>query len=83
VADDASVRAAMTSQVVSVRSTDTVSDAMERMLTEQVEHLPVIDGDQLVGICTRTDVLRARGAQFAHEHPEPGWLTRRQRIEPA
>ena len=59
-----------------MKSTDTVHDALERMLQEHVEHLPVIDDGRLVGICTRTDIMRARRTQFAHEHPEPGWLTR-------
>jgi CBS domain-containing protein len=63
-------------KVVSVRSTDTVSDALERMLQEDVEHLPVVDDGELVGICTRSDIMRARRAQFAHEHTEPGWLSR-------
>jgi CBS domain-containing protein len=46
------------------------------MLDEQVDHLPVVDGDRLVGICTRTDVLRARGHQRRAEVPQPGWLRR-------
>jgi CBS domain-containing protein len=67
-----------------VRSDDSVIDALERMLEEEVEHLPVIDDGELVGICTRTDVMRARKTQFAHEQTEPGWLTRhpRPRREP-
>jgi CBS domain-containing protein len=60
--------------VVAVRSDDSVVIALERMLEEDVEHLPVIDDGRLVGICTRTDVLRARKTQFAHEQTEPGWL---------
>ncbi|MDQ1511155.1 MAG: hypothetical protein QOG50_2999 [Actinomycetota bacterium] len=67
-------------KVVSVRSTDTVSDALERMLEEDVEHLPVIDDGRLVGICTRSDVMRARREQFAHERTEPGWLSRKPRV---
>jgi CBS domain-containing protein len=65
---------------VSVRSSDTVSDALERMLEEEVEHLPVVDDGLLVGICTRSDVMRARREQFAHERTEPGWLSRKPRV---
>ena len=50
---------------------------------EQVDHLPVIDGDQLVGICTRTDIMRARRSQFAHEQTEPGWLARKSTKPPS
>ncbi len=75
--DDRAITSVMASDVVSVRPTDTVSDALERMLQEDVEHLPVIVDHRLVGICTRTDVMRARSAQFAHEQAEAGWLPRR------
>lgn len=48
----------------------------EQMITEEVDHLPVIGaGGQLVGICTRTDILRARGRQLAEERLQPGWLS--------
>jgi CBS domain-containing protein len=43
------------------------------MLEEEVEHIPVIAGGKLVGICTRTDVLRARRRQLESERREPGW----------
>ena len=66
--------------VVSVSSTDAVSDALQKMLEEQIEHLPVIDGDKLVGICTRTDVMRVRRTLWAHERLEPGWRPRFRRL---
>jgi hypothetical protein len=59
--------------VVSVTPANTVNDALDLMLEEEVDHLPVIDGGQMVGICTRTDVMRARRPQLASERPEPGW----------
>jgi len=75
--EDAPVGKVASADVVSVMPTDSVIDALERMLEEEIEHLPVIDGDRLVGICTRTDVMRARKEQLAHEHTEPGWLRRK------
>ena len=77
--DNSPVSAVAASDVVTVRPTDTVSDALERMIEEQVDHLPVISDGRLVGICTRTDIMRARRTQFAHEHTEPGWFSRRRR----
>jgi chloride channel protein, CIC family len=50
------------------------AEALVGMLDEEVDHLPVLDGDRLVGICTRTDVLEARRRQMAAETPQPGWL---------
>ena len=46
------------------------------MLDEAVDHLPVVDDGRLVGICTRTDLLRARHRALAAERPEPGWISR-------
>src|SRR5204862_7060094 len=47
--------------------------ALERMLTEGVDHLPVLAAGRLVGICTRGDILGARQRQFDHEAIERGW----------
>jgi len=74
--DDALAGAVSTHDVVSVASSDAVMDALQRILEEQIEHLPVIDDGRLVGICTRTDIMRARRAQFAGERSEPGWRPR-------
>jgi H+/Cl- antiporter ClcA len=80
--DDSPVVDAAARDVVSITSTDTVSDALETMLEEQIEHLPVIDADNLVGICTRTDVMRARRTQRDHEQLQAGWRPRRRRESP-
>jgi H+/Cl- antiporter ClcA/CBS domain-containing protein len=62
--------------LVGVAADDSVLIALQQMLDESVDHLPVLDGERLVGICTRTDVLRARQRALAAERPEPGWLSR-------
>lgn len=59
--------------VVSVGPDDLAVTALQRMLEESVEHVPVLDGDRLVGICTRTDLMRIRERQFAQERHEDGW----------
>jgi H+/Cl- antiporter ClcA len=64
-------------QVVAVAPGDLLLDALERMLEEDVEHLPVIERGRLMGICTRTDILSARRAQFAADQRDGGWARRR------
>lgn len=63
-------------ELITVAPGDTVASALQRMLEEGVDHLPVVDGDRLVGICTRTDVLRTRRHQLEHERAQVGWLER-------
>lgn len=62
--------------VVTITVGDAVGDASRLMLAEGVDHLPVLDADgQLVGMCTRTDVLKAASVVLAAESPEKGWLS--------
>ncbi|HEU0132609.1 MAG TPA: chloride channel protein [Mycobacteriales bacterium] len=56
---------------VCVGPRDLVVEALERMLEEGVDHLPVVEDGRLAGICTRTDVLRARAEQLDLERPDP------------
>jgi CBS domain-containing protein len=60
--------------VVSVGSATPLVEALELMVEEGVGHLPVIDGEQLVGMCTRADIVRARAEQIHLDHRQPGWL---------
>src|SRR5206468_10294452 len=60
--------------VVSVESTAPLVNALELMIEEGLDHLPVVDGDRLVGICTRADVVGARADQLALERRQSGWL---------
>jgi CBS domain-containing protein len=59
--------------VVSVGPDEPLFAALDRMLAEDIEHLPVLQDGRLVGICTRTDILRARQRQMEHERLQPGW----------
>src|SRR5262245_18182575 len=63
-------------EVVTVRPSDTALAALHRMLDESVDHLPVVADDRLVGICTRTDLLRARQRLAEAERRQPGWISR-------
>lgn len=49
---------AMTSPAVTIASGRSVADAAELMLDLRVDRLPVVDGGRLVGIVTRTDLVR-------------------------
>lgn len=60
--------------VVTVRPEDSMLTVLERMVDEGVDHLPVVSDGRLVGLCTRTDVLRARGRHLEHERFQAGWL---------
>jgi H+/Cl- antiporter ClcA/CBS domain-containing protein len=62
--------------VVSVSPDDLAMAAMNVLLDEGVEHVPVVAGGHLVGICTRTDLLRVHSGQRAQERRQPG-LSRR------
>jgi CBS domain-containing protein len=49
---------AMTSPAVTITSGRSVADAAELMLGLRVDRLPVVDSGRLVGIVTRTDLVR-------------------------
>lgn len=72
-ADDQPVSAIASRDVVTVTPNDTMLTVLERMIAEGVDHLPVVSDDRIVGVCTRTDVLRARGRNLDHERFQDGW----------
>ena len=57
----ARVRDAMSPRPVTVGSDDTLSEALRLMGQYDINRLPVVDAGRLVGIVTRSDVLRAIG----------------------
>ena len=60
--------------VVTLAPEDTLVTALERIVDEEVEHLPVLDDDRrIVGMCTRTDILRARSRHLTAEQSQQGW----------
>jgi tRNA nucleotidyltransferase (CCA-adding enzyme) len=54
----APVKGFMTTQLKTITPTTTLPDIEALMVTYDIGRLPVLDGDRLVGIVTRTDVLR-------------------------
>jgi acetoin utilization protein AcuB len=53
------VEMVMTANPFTISSTASLSDAAELMRRERVGALPVLDGGKLVGMLTRSDMLRA------------------------
>jgi len=70
---EAAVTTIATSAPVTVSPGTLALDALHLILQEEVEHLPVVAGGRLVGICTRTDLLRTRLDQLEQERAQPGW----------
>lgn len=50
---------AMSSPPVTIRSNRPLAQAAAMMLEQSVNRLPVVDGDRLVGLVTRSDMVRA------------------------
>lgn len=66
-----------TVEVVTVGPRDPAMAALQVMVNESVEHVPVVDGGRLIGIVTRTDLLKVRQEQLGHEDHQPGVDARR------
>jgi CBS domain-containing protein len=70
---------AMTSPAVTVGPDRSVADAATLMLDLRIDRLPVVDGDELIGIVTRADLVRAfirPDEEIEHDIREMGVLRR-------
>src|SRR5262249_22813709 len=64
---DETVSAVMTRKVVSCRQTDTVAGIMEMMTLGKFRHLPVVEGDRVVGLISIGDVVKWRVREYENE----------------
>lgn len=48
----------MTKDVITIKPEETVHDCMKMMTAHYIRHLPVVDGDKVVGIITIGDVVK-------------------------
>ncbi len=51
----------MTSMPVTIQSDFTVADAAQRMYDHDIRHLPVVDGNVVVGVLTQRDLILLEG----------------------
>lgn len=56
----------MTSGVYTVDPTQTLEDCMSTMSTKHIRHLPVVDGDRVVGLVSVSDIVAAIIREQAH-----------------
>jgi CBS domain-containing protein len=78
-ADLTPIRELAATDLVCVSPDSTVFEATQRLLHEHVRQLPVVEGDQLVGMFGRLDALRVSEMGQTREAAQPGWFTRRRR----
>jgi CBS domain-containing protein len=64
---DEPVSAVMTRKVVSCRQADTVGAIMEMMTTGKFRHLPVVEGDKVVGLISIGDIVKWRVGEYEAE----------------
>jgi len=64
---DEPVSAVMTRKVVSCKPADTVAAIMEMMTTGKFRHLPVIEGERVVGLISIGDVVKWRVGEYEME----------------
>ena len=57
---DVAVSELMTSNIIRCSPDDTVNQAMAMMTDRRIRHLPVFDGDQLVGFISIGDLVKCR-----------------------
>lgn len=56
---DTPVRDIMTAQVVTVSPADSTQHCMELVTNSRIRHLPVLDGEQVVGVLSIGDLVKA------------------------
>ena len=64
---DEPVSSVMTHKVISCRETDTVAAIMEMMTLGNFRHLPVVEGDKVVGLISIGDIVKWRVREYEME----------------
>jgi acetoin utilization protein AcuB len=66
--DHIPIETVMTSEVVVLRPEDTVEEAARLMRTRRIGAILIVDGERVVGVLTRGDVIDAFLAQAGKKH---------------
>jgi CBS domain-containing protein len=66
--ENVSTRDRMTRDPVTAHLDDEIGDAMGEMTTRRIRHLPVMDGQRLVGIISIGDLVKAQHAELCREN---------------
>jgi CBS domain-containing protein len=64
---DEPVSAVMTKKVISCKQSDTVAAIMEMMTHGKFRHLPVVEGDRVVGLISIGDIVKWRVREYEME----------------
>jgi CBS domain-containing protein len=64
---DEPISAVMTKKVISCKQSDTVAAIMEMMTLGKFRHLPVLEGDRVVGLISIGDIVKWRVREYEME----------------
>ena len=64
---DEPVSAVMTRKVISCKQSDTVAAIMEMMTSGKFRHLPVLEGERVVGLISIGDIVKWRVREYENE----------------
>lgn len=67
---DATVSSIMTAEVRTCTGEHPVSDLMQVMTEHRIRHVPVMDGDEMVGIISIGDVVKSRMSELEFERDQ-------------
>jgi CBS domain-containing protein len=62
-----SVTALMTRELIGTTSDSTADDVLEKMTRGRFRHMPVMDGDKMIGLISIGDVVKARLSELSME----------------
>lgn len=57
----------MSKDLITITPVDTLYDAEKKFEDHEIRHIPVVEGKRLVGVISRTDLLRVSYADLAHD----------------